>query len=120
MMEANGNPYEEQLKAIHDFYGDDFDLSSLSVQFQSLSSFFTRRKCITLQDCVGEIQSMTAAQKSYFSEVCSLNCLILVMPTTNAISERTVRRLKTYLISTMLQRRLNHIMLLSINKDKSR
>ena len=118
---ANGDPYKEELKAVHDFYGDDFDLSSLSVQLQSLSSFFSRRERITIGDCVAEIQSMTAAQQSYFSEVCKLIRLILVMPATNAISERsfsTMRRLKTYLRSTMLQCRLNHIMLLSINKDR--
>ena len=47
--------------------------------------------------------------------------LILVMPATNAASERSfsaMRRLKTYLRSTMRQSRLNHIMLLNINKQK--
>ena len=43
--------------------------------------------------------------------------LLLVMPATNAYSERSfsvMRRLKTYLRSTMGQARLNHIMLLHI------
>ena len=43
------------------------------------------------------------------------------MPATNAASERSfsaMRRLKTYLRSTMHQSRLNHIMLLNINKEK--
>ena len=43
------------------------------------------------------------------------------MPATNAASERSfsaMRRLKTYLRSTMRQSRLNHIMLLNINKQK--
>ena len=47
--------------------------------------------------------------------------LILVMPATNAASERSfsaMRRLKTYLRSTMHQSRLNHLMLLQINKEK--
>ena len=43
------------------------------------------------------------------------------MPATNAVSERSfsaMRRLKTYLRSTMSQSRLNHVMLLSINQEK--
>ena len=47
--------------------------------------------------------------------------LVLIMPATNAASERSfsaLRRLKTYLRSTMQQSRLNNIMLLSINKDR--
>jgi len=43
------------------------------------------------------------------------------MPATNAASKRrfsAMRRLKTYLQSTMHQSRLNHLMLLNINKEK--
>ena len=43
------------------------------------------------------------------------------MPATNAASEcsfSTMRRLKTYLRSTMRQSRLNHLILLNIKKQK--
>ena len=46
--------------------------------------------------------------------------LLLVMPATNAGSERSfsaVRRIKTYLHSTMTQQRLNHLMLLHVHKS---
>ncbi len=59
-------------------------------------------------------------QKSIFSEVCRLAHLILVMPATNAVSERSfsaMRRLKTYLCSTMCQGRLNHVMLINMNHE---
>ena len=121
VMAANGNPHEEQLKAIHDFYGDDIDFSLVSVQLQSLSSFFAGREGITLADCVAEIRSMTTTQRSFISEMCSLIHLVLVMPATNAASERSfsaMRRLKTYLRSTMVQSRLNHMMLLSMYNDR--
>ena len=42
------------------------------------------------------------------------------MPATNAVSERSfsaMRRLKTYLRSTMCQCGLNHVMLLNINQE---
>ena len=43
--------------------------------------------------------------------------LILVMPATNATSKCSFS-VKTYLRSTMHQSRLNHLMLLNINKEK--
>ena len=45
--------------------------------------------------------------------------LILVMPATNATSERTfsaLRRIKSYLRSTMSQVRLNYLMVLHVHK----
>ena len=54
------------------------------------------------------------------SEECVIFCIILVMPATNAVSERSfgaLRRVKSYLRSTMTQRRLNNIMVLHAHKD---
>ncbi|KAI0207300.1 hypothetical protein LSAT2_008046, partial [Lamellibrachia satsuma] len=48
--------------------------------------------------------------------------LILVMPATNATSERSfsaLRRVKTYSRTTKTQARLNHLMLLYVHKDKT-
>ena len=111
-MAANGNPHEEQTKAIHEFYGDDIDFSLLFVRLQSLSSFFAWRKGITLAYCVAEIRSITTTQQSFFSEVCSLIRLVLLMPATNAVSEQSfsaMRRLNflalflaTFLLSSLL------------------
>jgi len=59
-------------------------------------------------------------QSEIFSEVVTLIKLILTNPATNAISERSfsaMRRLKTYLRSTMGQKRLNAIMLLHVHKE---
>ena len=46
--------------------------------------------------------------------------LILVMPATNSTSERSfsaLRRVKTYLRSTMGQQRLNDLLLLHVHKE---
>ena len=56
----------------------------------------------------------------YFSEVFVLVKVILVVPATNALSEHScsaLRRLKTYLRTTMCQNRLNHCMILYVDKD---
>ena len=53
--------------------------------------------------------------------MCVLVRLILVIPATNAVSERSfssMKRLKSYLRSTMNQSRLNHVMILHLNKEK--
>ena len=54
------------------------------------------------------------------SQVSKLVRLMIMMPATNAESEisfSAVRRIKTYLRSTMSQQRLNHLMLLHIHKS---
>lgn len=59
-------------------------------------------------------------QKTLMSQVCKLASLILVMPATNSTSKRlfsALRRVKTYLRSTMTQVRLNSIMTLNVHKE---
>ena len=51
---------------------------------------------------------------------CYLSIISLVMPATNAASEQSfssLRKVKSYLRSTMAQSRLNSIMLLHVHKD---
>ena len=57
---------------------------------------------------------------SIYSEIVILVELILVMPATNATSERSfsaLRRIKTYLRTTMSQQRLNDLMILYVHRD---
>ena len=54
------------------------------------------------------------------SAVCKLLSLVLIMPATNAVSERSfscLRRLKSYLRTTMSQSRLNNVMVLHVHKN---
>ena len=97
------------------FYGNDFDSSQLSAQLQNFGIFLQEMlKNVTLQ-------GMSSTQKEFFSKICTLAQLNLVVSATNAASEcsfSTMRCLKTYLQSTMHQSRLNLLMLLNINKQK--
>ena len=59
-------------------------------------------------------------QQAFFKQVCWIVPWILVMLSTNASNKRsfsTMKRLKTYLPSTMGQSRLNHLMVLNIYKE---
>ena len=56
------------------------------------------------------LRNLPSAAVDYFSEVFNLVKLLLVVPATNAVSERSasaLRRLETYLGTTMSQERLN-------------
>ena len=66
------------------------------------------------------LKSLTCEQRELISEVVKLYKLLLVLPATNATSERTFSalcRIKTYLHSTMGQPRLNHLMVLHYHQD---
>ena len=62
------------------------------------------------------------ASKAYISRVIKLLKLLIVMPATNAVSERSfraMRKLFTYCRTNMGQNRLNHAMVLHVRKEKS-
>ncbi|NKC02343.1 MAG: hypothetical protein GKR90_28105 [Pseudomonadales bacterium] len=66
------------------------------------------------------LQILSISQRSFYKQVCWLARLILVLPATNAASERSfsnMKRIKTYSRSTMKQDRLNHLMILNIYKE---
>ena len=56
----------------------------------------------------------------FFGRLCHVGHLILVIPATNTVSERsfsTLRRVKSYLRATMNQQRLNHLTIARIYKE---
>ena len=65
---------------------------------------------------------MSQGQKRFLPQVVVLAKLLLVMPATNAVSERSfsaLKGVKTYLRATTTNQRLNHLMLLHIHKEKT-
>ena len=55
-------------------------------------------------------------------QVAILAKLLLVMPATNAVRERSfsaLKRLKTYLRATTKEKRLNHLIILHAHKDRT-
>ena len=84
------------------------------------ASLKRERQKVTIHDVIKCLQSFSASQCLLLKQVCRVGRLLLVMPATNATSERSfsvLRRLKSYLRSTMSQPRLNHMMILSIYKE---
>ncbi len=63
---------------------------------------------------------MSVAEKSLFSQVIKVAGTFLVVPATNSIGDRSfsaMRHIKTYLRSTMLQERLNSVMVMHVHQD---
>lgn len=117
--------YQQQYDYIISFYKDDFNPIRLKTQLDLLGTQLSdsdnsSQGHLTFFDVVNFLRDLSAAQKEFFSEVTILAKLLLVMPATNASSERafsSLRRTKTYLRNTMGQECLNHVMLLNIHKE---
>ena len=119
---ASADPYEEELRFIISFYGPDFDILLLPTQLEIFSQNFKADGKVTVSEIVTYFHNCSDSQLWLLSQVSKLVRLLLVMPATNAGSERSfsaVRRIKSYLRSTMSQQRLNHLMLLHVHKDRT-
>ena len=109
---------------LESLYRADIDFQRLQVQLAMLPDLL---KVVNDQDLTGiKITRLTTIStiyglmntssfgKSMFSEVNTLLRVYLTVPMTSATAERSfssLRRVKTYLRSTMSQERLNHILL---------
>ena len=95
---------------------------SLTFQLEILTTaFVSSTEKPTLAAIRSYVVSLSPAQRVSISEVCTVLKLIMVIPATNAVSERSasvLRRVKTYLRSTMLQLRLNNLLILHTHKDR--
>lgn len=120
---AKGESYSEEYEFVIKFYEGDFHPSRLKIQLELLHTHFSSRPgSLILKDVIGFLTDLSTAHKELFSEVIIIAHLILVMPATNASSERSfscLRRVKTYLRNSMNQDRLNHVMLLHVHKDNT-
>ena len=121
---AHNKDFSSELESVMKVHGNDFHPSILKVQLELLNtSLLSSSDSVTptFPEIKSYIVSLTPAVRSSLSEVYKLLKLILVMPATNAISERSasaLRRLKNYLRSTMTQARLNNLMVMHIHKDR--
>ena len=123
---ARGQEYVNELDTICDFYQDDLNKPHLQTQLLQLTAHFSslgsKQKEVAFGDILEYLRSLSRSQLTIFSDVILVLELILVLPATNASSERSfsaLRRIKTYLRSTMGQQRLNNLMSLHVHKDRT-
>ena len=110
-------------------YSTDVNVERLKVQFTMLPDLIKTAneqyqfaiKRVTSINTLCDIMNACTFSKSMFSEVHRLLRTYLTIPMSSATPERsfsTLRILKNYMRSTMTQKRLNHVMLLYIYKEK--
>ena len=119
---CGGKPFTEELDAVCNFFYDDFNKQDLVAELSTLHVLY----CSAVEDTpsVNSIKTalltMSTAQRMLLQNVCRLFQLLLILPATNATSERSYSALyhiKSYLRSTMTQARLNHLMILHYHQD---
>ena len=116
---ARKEPFDEEFSSVVKFYGSDFDAGILKVHLEILSSCDMPSPCC-FADIRAYLKDCSPGQRALFSQVVTVAKLILVMPATNASSERSfsaLRRIKTYLRATMKQDRLVYLMVLHIHRE---
>ena len=119
MKAANRKDFSTELKEVVSVYRNDFNEMELSTQLEIFATNL-HDKVTNIRDILKFLQGLSAGQRVFLKQVCFVARLILVMPATNASSERSfsvMRRLKNYLRSTMSQPRLHHLVVLSIYKE---
>ena len=105
------------------FYGDDVNKANLKCQLQTFALDYPKENTPPNIFDITEymrIRSLSPVKEQLIAEVCTVLKLILVMPVSNTTSEHSfsaLRRVKTYLRSTMRQDRLNHLMILHVHKE---
>lgn len=122
---ANGEDCTMELQEVKEsFISKDFDFPRLERHLSVLTDIIKQAlpevKEVTSIRTVCSAMASSNNYKSTFSEVHRLLRLYLTVPLTSATSERafsTLRRLLTYLRSSMTEKRLNNCALLHIHKD---
>ena len=97
-------------------YKDDFTRDVLQVQLSTLHANYGIKNETGIHGIIEVIKNMSAAERSLFSEVVKVICIVLVAPATNSISEQSFSAMcpiKTYLRSTIKQECLNAVMIMN-------
>ena len=118
---AKGEDFSDAYHEVKKIYTKDFDYTRLEVQLETLVEYCrdNDEAKLTINSIVDTLRKQEA--KEHLSRVYKLLKLLLVLPATNATSERTfslMKIIKTYLRSTMKQERLNHLMILCTYKER--
>ena len=107
-------------------YGDDLDAYKLKAQLGLLPQMVRvsefEQTGFDFDDLVILSQSLDNSEKLLLSEVLVLAKLLIVIPATNTVSERSfsaIKRVKTYLRATTTDSRLNNLTVLHVHKKET-
>jgi len=119
LVDQNSIKTHQELTNCLNNMSEDFDINKLYAQLIILPSIVPSSTSIS--NIINNLENEYLNVKdTLFSEVTKLIKLILTIPTSAATAERSfsaLKRLKTYLRSTMTQKRLTHLMILHVHKS---
>ena len=102
-----GLDVDQHINMLQTIYKDEFDYIQLKSQLLQLSSSLKLKLqfniLLTIKGLIRHLQELNPAKKAPLSQVFQLAQHCLVMPASNAVSERSfsvLRRIKTYLRNT--------------------
>ena len=101
-------------------FSSDLHKFILETRLKTLTHIFDEKQ-VGIKDAITIISSLNASQKLLLSEVLKLVKLILTVPATNAVSERscsTLHRLKFYLQSSITQELLSSCLIITTCRKK--
>ena len=118
-----GESFEEELQKVIGFYHDDFNDDILRVQLRTLPAVIGQGEgsVNTFHDIRMLVKQLKKPIRNLISEVVTMIKLVIVLPATNAVSERSfcaMRGLYTYLRTNMRSSRLNNAVVLHIHKAR--
>ena len=129
---ANGAHNNGELPQELQLYKNDIDLARFKIQLQMIPDLIRTRNQkltnsapitkVTNVRTICDIMNDVTISKDMLSEVHRMLQIFYTVPVTTSTAERTfsaLRRLKTFLRSTMSQPRLNHMMTLYVHKDQT-
>ena len=121
---CKGQNYEEELDFVCNFFTNDFNKIELAAELLTLRTFYGTEVAADEKPSVNSIKTallaLSTMQRKLLGAVVRLFQLLVTLPATNATSERSfsaLRRIKSYLRSTMSQVRLNHLMILHYHQE---
>ena len=101
-------------------FSSDLDKIKLETQIKPLKNIVDEKQ-VRIKEAIKIISSLNASQKVLVSEVLQLAKLILKVPTTNAVSERSRSRfcrVKTYLRSSVTQEPVTSCLIVTTYKKQ--
>ena len=132
ILSASNDDFKDQVvipELMRNNYESDLKMDTLAVQLKQIPALVARHrertgqkiKKITNVRTLCGIMNANPVSKSMYTELHLLLKLFFTIPVTTATAERTfsaMRRLKTYLRSSMTQDKLNHVLLLNTYKSR--
>jgi len=101
--------FVKRIAVVCNHFGNDIDARGLTLQLEMLNDLMDDKLANNISDVTDALQTLGPAKRLY-SQLSKLIVLLLVIAATSATVKRSfscVRRLKTYLCTTMSQSRLN-------------